>query len=189
MTRYLYRWAPRCQVPNPRPARTTHSGPGMDPLKAAPWRQWGPPGDAGPAVPIEWAFETIEALMRQDSISSRTILRVRDGQGVEADDWVVVEEPLEIRVDGTSIAVIMRTPGHDLELAAGFALTEGIARSAADIGTLRHCRSGPEVGDALNVIDIGLAPGVSFRPDTLRRNLMASAACGLCGKASLEALA
>ena len=161
----------------------------MDPLKAAPWRQWGPPGDAGPAVPIEWAFETIEALMRQDSISSRTILRVRDGQGVEADDWVVVEEPLEIRVDGTSIAVIMRTPGHDLELAAGFALTEGIARSASDIGTLRQCRSGPEGGEALNVVDIGLAPGVSFRSDTLRRNLMASAACGLCGKASLEALA
>ncbi|HKN47724.1 MAG TPA: formate dehydrogenase accessory sulfurtransferase FdhD, partial [Candidatus Polarisedimenticolia bacterium] len=127
--------------------------------------------------------------MRQDSISSRTILRVRDGQGVEADDWVVVEEPLEIRVDGTSIAVIMRTPGHDLELAAGFALTEGIARSAADIGTLRQCRSGPEGGEALNVVDIGLAPGVSFRSDTLRRNLMASAACGLCGKASLEALA
>src|SRR3989442_844987 len=146
-----------------------------------------PARDAGAPVPIQWAFEAIEALMRQDSISSRTILRVRDGQGVEADDWVVVEEPLEIRVDGTSIAVIMRTPGHDLELAAGFALTEGIARSASDIGTLRQCRSGPEGGESLNVVDIGLTPGVSFRSDTLRRNLMASAACGLCGKASLEA--
>ena len=126
--------------------------------------------------------------MRQESVVGRTILRIREGLRVEADDWVVVEEPLEIRVGGESLAIIMRTPGHDLELAAGFALTEGIVRSAAEIGTLRQCRSGPGDGDPLNVVDIGLAPGAAFRPETLRRNLMSSAACGLCGRASLEAL-
>ncbi len=119
----------------------------------------------------------------------RTILRIQQGRRLEADDWVVVEEPLEIRVEGESLAVIMRTPGHDIELAAGFALTEGVVRSVSELGTLRQCRSGPKDADSLNVVDIRLAPGASFRPETLRRNLIASAACGLCGKASLEALA
>ncbi len=125
--------------------------------------------------------------MERDSVASRIILKVRGERRVEAEDWVVVEEPLEIRVAGESLAVIMRTPGHDLELAAGFALTEGVVRSATEIGTLRHCSS--EEGGPPNVVEIGLAPGASFDRERLRRNLMASAACGLCGKASLEALA
>ncbi len=125
--------------------------------------------------------------MDGDPVARRTILRVNDDDRTEADDWVVVEEPLEIRIGGDSLAVIMRTPGHDIELAAGFALTEGVIRTASDLGTLHQCRSEGE--GPLNVVEIGLAPGAGFDRERLRRNLMASAACGLCGKASLEALA
>ncbi len=125
--------------------------------------------------------------MDGEAVARSTILQVRDGLRTETDDWVVVEEPLEIRIGGESLALIMRTPGRDLELAAGFALTEGVVRSASEIGTLRQCRS--EEGGPLNVVEIGLDPGVQFDRERLRRNLMASAACGLCGKASLEALA
>ncbi len=125
--------------------------------------------------------------MSLDPVESRTIRRLRDGRNAEVDDWVVVEEPLEIRVDGESLVVIMRTPGHDLDLAAGFCVTEGVVRTIGEIGTMMQCRSGED--DALNVVEVGLAPAVSFDRDRLRRNLMASAACGLCGRASLDALA
>ena len=121
------------------------------------------------------------------SVETRTLLKIRPGSASRTEDWVVVEEPLEVRVDGTPLAVIMRTPGHDLELAAGFALTEGVVETPEGIGTIRHCEDAPGAGK--NVVDIGLAPGVRFDSERLRRSLMASAACGLCGRASLEALA
>jgi FdhD protein len=125
--------------------------------------------------------------MAREPVESHRIVQVRGAVRAERPDWVVVEEPLELRLAGEPLAVIMRTPGHDVELAAGFALTEGVVRSTGDLGTILHCDA---AGDAAgNVIDIRLAPGVPFEPDRLRRNLMASAACGLCGKASLEALA
>lgn len=124
--------------------------------------------------------------MSRKPIERRTLWKIRQGRRREISDWVVVEEPLEIRVDGSSLAVIMRTPGHDIELAAGFCLTEGVVRSIADLGTIRQC--GSEDGQ-MNVIDVSLSPGVVFDQQRLRRSLMASAACGLCGRASLEALA
>src|SRR5215510_2050688 len=81
----------------------------------------------------------------------------------------------------------MRTPGHDLELAAGFCLTEGVARSIESIGAIRQC--GGENGGEPNVVEVTLVPGETFDRQKVRRNLIASAACGVCGKASLEALA
>jgi FdhD protein len=125
--------------------------------------------------------------MPQPGIAKRRILQVRRGRPRSRSDWIVVEEPLEIRVAGESLAVLMRTPGHDIELATGFALTEGIVRHPSEIGLIRQCRSG-EVPDP-NVVDIVLAPGAVFDHARLRRSLMTSAACGLCGKASIEALA
>lgn len=125
--------------------------------------------------------------MTDPSLEQRTLWKLRDGRRAECDDWVVVEEPLEIRVQGESLAVVMRTPGHDLELATGFALTEGVVRSAAEIGTLRQCRS--DQGQDQNVVEMTLVPGAPFDPESLRRNLIASAACGICGRASLETLA
>jgi FdhD protein len=124
--------------------------------------------------------------MSRDSVERWTLWTIRQGRMRETSDWVVVEEPLEIRVDGESLAVIMRTPGHDVELAAGFCLTEGVVRSMDEVGTIRQC-SGED--GKLNVVEVSLSPGVAFDHQRLRRNLMASAACGLCGKASLEALA
>src|SRR6266545_4657343 len=124
--------------------------------------------------------------MSRKPIERRTLWKIRQGRRREISDWVVVEEPLEIRVDGLSLAVIMRTPGHDVELAAGFCLTEGVVRSIGEVGTIRQC--GSEDGQ-MNVIEVSLGPGVVFDHQSLRRNLMTSAACGLCGRASLEALA
>ena len=125
--------------------------------------------------------------MPRPPVETRTILRLRGKRRSRVDDWVVVEEPLEIRVAGEPLAVIMRTPGHDIDLACGFALTEGVARSVDEIGGIAQCHTAADGGE--NTVEITLSPGTSYDPERFRRNLMASAACGLCGKASLEALA
>ncbi|MEM6291768.1 MAG: formate dehydrogenase accessory sulfurtransferase FdhD [Myxococcota bacterium] len=102
----------------------------------------------------------------------------------EAEDRVAVEAPLEIRVGGTPIAVVMRTPGHDEALVRGFLLTERIARSPDAIASVRHCTTvdRPEAED--NVVQAVLTHPVDVA--ALRRNLYASSSCGVCGKASLE---
>ena len=125
--------------------------------------------------------------MSEAAQERRTLWKVRDDGRSQVEDWVVVEEPLEIRVEGESLAVLMRTPGHDLELATGFALTEGIVRSIDEIGTIRRCRSDDD--HTLNVVEIGLVPGTGFDAARLRRNLVAGSACGVCGRATLETLA
>ena len=101
------------------------------------------------------------------------VVRVPDG---EPQDVVAVEEPLEIRIGGRPVAVTMRTPGHDEELALGFALSEGLqpeaARLPADL--------------AVNTVELD-APG--FDPDRLARSFYTSSSCGVCGKGALEAVA
>lgn len=106
----------------------------------------------------------------------------------ERDDALAVEEPLEIRVGGRSVAVTMRTPGHDRELAAGFLLTEGVIRGAADVLDLLVCRDLPD-GQAGNVVDAQLAPGVAVDFTRLTRHVFSASSCGLCGKATLDAVA
>jgi FdhD protein len=81
----------------------------------------------------------------------------------------------------------MRTPGHDFELAAGFLCTEGILRSPADIGAISYCRDA-EPPNLENVVDVFLAEGVPFDLERLRRNFYASSSCGICGKATIEAI-
>ncbi len=99
-------------------------------------------------------------------------------------DAVVVEEPLEIRVDTRSLAVTMRTPGHDTELAVGYLLSEGIIRSASDIADVR-----PYPRNKLgNVLDVLLTPGVDWDAQRLVRPGVISSSCGLCGKTTLEAV-
>jgi FdhD protein len=118
-------------------------------------------------------------------------VRHRRGEPPErVDDAVIVEEPLEIRVDGETLALTMRTPGHDAELALGFLLSEGIVRSAEEVGSAVHCgRPGDE--DYGNVIDVRSAPG---RPldvegvERARRGTLTTAACGICGRTSIEDL-
>jgi FdhD protein len=102
-------------------------------------------------------------------------------------DAVAIEEPLELRVAGRSVAVVMRTPGHDRELAAGFLLTEGIIRTADDVLDLLPCRD-QAGGAAGNVIDAVLAPGVAVDFDRLTRHVFSSSSCGVCGKATLDAV-
>ncbi len=103
------------------------------------------------------------------------------------DDFVVVEEPLEIRVEGKALAVTMRTPGHDKELAAGFLFTEGCVDGADDFHAIAHVKDPRTDGD--NIIDVRLAAGTRVDPDRLasaERNFYASSSCGLCGKSSIE---
>ncbi|MFN0067868.1 MAG: formate dehydrogenase accessory sulfurtransferase FdhD [Limisphaerales bacterium] len=114
----------------------------------------------------------------------RRIVRWTDGHTRAAVDTLAAEEPLELRVDTRSIAVVMRTPGHDEELAAGFLLTEGLIRRRADlraITTNRRNRHG-------NVVDVFLAPDVPLDFGRLTRHVFASSSCGLCGAASITAI-
>src|SRR4051794_18690489 len=104
-------------------------------------------------------------------------------------DALAAEEPLEIRVGGRALAVTMRTPGHDVELAHGFLLTEGVIGSAADIRDARYCDSVDDEGrNTYNVLDVGLAPGVPAPDPGVERNFYTTSSCGVCGKASLDAV-
>src|SRR5258707_9804991 len=100
-------------------------------------------------------------------------------------DALAREEPLEIRVRGRSVAVTMRTPGHDEELAAGFLLTEGIIGHSGEIVVIGQCLESDAPENTLNVF---LAPRVQVDFDRLTRHVFASSSCGLCGKASIEAV-
>jgi FdhD protein len=107
------------------------------------------------------------------------------GHRIEDRDLVVAEEPLEIRIDNESLVVTMRTPGDDLDLAAGFLFTEGVISSMTQIGVLEH----PETGeDRENIIVAKAARGHQLSAAGARRVLRATAACGLCGKESIAAV-
>ncbi len=101
-------------------------------------------------------------------------------------DLVAHEEPLEIQINGTSIAVLMRTPGHDEELVRGFLLTERVVSSLAQIDSMRHCTLAPDPEAEDNVMQVRLRPDVPFDLERLRRHLFASSSCGVCGKATIE---
>src|SRR5690349_17325143 len=103
-------------------------------------------------------------------------------------DELAEEEPLEIRVRGQAIAVTMRTPGHDEELAAGFLLTEGILHRRADIVEIGHCRAEPSAALTGNILNVFLAPNVELDLNRLTRHVFSASSCGLCGKASIEAV-
>ncbi|BBX69324.1 formate dehydrogenase accessory sulfurtransferase FdhD [Mycolicibacterium psychrotolerans] len=104
-------------------------------------------------------------------------------------ETLVVEEPLEIRVDGRAITVTMRTPGSDVELAQGFLLTEGVVTRRDDIASVRYCRGADDTGvNSYNVLDVTLTPGVAAPEVDPTRNFYTTSSCGVCGKASLEAV-
>ncbi len=122
----------------------------------------------------------------RERVSEAARTRFERGAPAAGDvDLVAREEPLEIQVNGAQIAVVMRTPGDDLDLVAGFLVTERIVASFGEIAALHHA----SVGDAEradNVVRATLTSGAPFDADSLRRNLFASSSCGVCGKASLE---
>lgn len=116
------------------------------------------------------------------------IRRFDGGLATDTDDRVAIEEPLEIRLDLTdgttraerSLSITMRTPGQDGELAAGFLLTEGLVRHAADIEAITHV--------AENVVTVRLADHARVSWPSMERHFYATSSCGVCGKSSLDAL-
>ncbi|MEF9886509.1 formate dehydrogenase accessory sulfurtransferase FdhD [Streptomyces sp. P9-A4] len=119
----------------------------------------------------------------------RRVLRVREGVSSYRPDTLAAEEPMEIRVGGRPLTVTMRTPGDDFDLAAGFLVSEGVVHTAADVAGIRYCAGATaDGGNTYNVVDIGLAPGVAAPDASLERNFYTTSSCGLCGKASLDAV-
>ncbi|MGN6205145.1 formate dehydrogenase accessory sulfurtransferase FdhD [Humibacter sp.] len=119
----------------------------------------------------------------------RRVARLTLGAGItRREDTLVVEEPLEIRVGGRSLAVTMRTPGHDVELAAGFLVSEGVISRGEQFASARFCAGDAGVGNTYNVLDVTLAPGVAPPAPELAREFFTTSSCGLCGKASIDAV-
>jgi FdhD protein len=121
----------------------------------------------------------------QRSVELTQVWEWDDGTIRPVQDALAAEEPLEIRINGTPLTVTMRTPGHDLELAAGFLLTEGIIQSRGQIAAIRAAT--PQNGTRSNVVEIELQES-GFDRAALQRNFFAASSCGICGKASIEAI-
>ncbi len=122
---------------------------------------------------------------RPHSVDLTQVSEWKDGQVRRSMDYLVGEEPLEIRVGNGPLSVTMRTPGHDLELAVGFLFTEGLIRRGEEIASLRQ---GAERGRERNVVYVDLQPGATFDPERSQRNFYATSSCGICGKASIDAV-
>ncbi len=119
------------------------------------------------------------------------VRRFSDGHFVSRPDTVAGEEPLEIRWEGTALAVTMRTPGHDVELVHGYLHAEGLIRAAGDVQSVRYCDGVDEQGrNTYNVLDV--RPAIAVDPSLVAaatRSVTTSSACGVCGTASIDALA
>ncbi|OBI34751.1 formate dehydrogenase accessory sulfurtransferase FdhD [Mycobacterium sp. E2238] len=118
----------------------------------------------------------------------RRVKHLTAGKVVSRPETLVVEEPLEIRVNGAAVTVTMRTPGADFELAQGFLLTEGIITGRDDVLTIRYCGGAVEGANTYNVLDVTLADGVTVPALDVTRNFYTTSSCGVCGKASLDAV-
>jgi FdhD protein len=120
----------------------------------------------------------------EQGIGAGSLIRRNASGGYEhVTDEVVIEEPLEIRIGQDPLAVTMRTPGNDEELAAGFLLSEGIVHTRRDLGEITRCLLPASVG---NVLNVSLAATAKFTPTAAHRFGTISTSCGLCGKTSIE---
>jgi FdhD protein len=118
-------------------------------------------------------------------MKSFPIRRLAPDSAISFDDALAVEEPLEIRIEGSPIAITMRSPGHDRELAAGFLLSEGVIQSAADLFDIVQC-PGDSTGNSLDVL---LKNPAAADLEGLTRHVFTSSSCGVCGKTSIDRLA
>ncbi|MGF7234226.1 MAG: formate dehydrogenase accessory sulfurtransferase FdhD [Frankia sp.] len=124
----------------------------------------------------------------------RPVIRLTVGaEPVRRPDTVVGEEPMEIRVGGRPLAVTMRTPGHDMDLAVGFLVSEGVIVTGDDVAAMRYCADvagarADDGGQTYNVLDVALAAGVPAPDPSLARAFYTTSSCGLCGKASIDAV-
>lgn len=119
------------------------------------------------------------------SVAMTQVKEWADGSVRALEDELAAEEPLEICVGETPLTVTMRTPGHDLELAAGFLLTEGLIKRAEQIAALRV--AAPQNGGPSNRVLVELKDA-TLDAERMRRNFVAASSCGVCGKASIEAI-
>src|SRR5262249_22081971 len=116
------------------------------------------------------------------------IVKVRGADASSQEDQIAVEEPLEIRLGGMSLAVTMRTPGHDEELVAGLLFSEGAIASAAPLAGVARYRGPEGEGDTGTVITAPLRGDVTAAGKLPRRNFIAASSCGVCGKSTIEAI-
>jgi len=153
------------------------------------------PGEGPPGAPAENAVEP-DARSLAEAVRKTSIVEVTQTERRVQDDFVAVEEPLEVRVvaesDGRrqkhSVAITMRTPGHDFELAAGFLLSEGVVSGGDSIWRIAHCQSTDRPDSQGNIVEVELAPGSAFDPARASRNVYTTSSCGVCGRGSLELL-
>jgi len=118
------------------------------------------------------------------------VTRVRDGVRTDDRDRAATEEPLEVRLHDKPFSVIMRTPGADRELAAGFLLSEGVLKTADDLGTIEYCTD-PSAEHPENIINATLVNGSAQSLDKFmaeRRNVTTNSSCGMCGRLTIESL-
>lgn len=122
--------------------------------------------------------------------SERLVLRITVGQSANRHpDTLAGEEPLELRVGGRSLAVTMRTPGADFDLAAGFLVSEGVISRTEELVAMRYCAGKADDGlNRYNVLDLTLAEGVAPPDNSVARAFFTTSSCGLCGKASIDAV-
>src|SRR5215468_9694004 len=116
------------------------------------------------------------------------VVKVRETDVSACQDHLAVEEPLEIRLAGINLTVTMRTPGEDEELVAGFLFSEGVIGGADDLDVIARYRGPDGDPDDGNVMNVLLKGDLQVAKDRLRRNFVASSSCGLCGKATIEAI-
>lgn len=129
-------------------------------------------------------------------IQKVNIRRTAENHSKELADVVSVEEPLEIRLEAdfegkrieSQVAVTMRTPGNDEELALGFLFSENILSDFSHVLSVAYCPTAIQESGKKNVIRVRLKPGIDFNPEWLKRNFYANSSCGVCGKASIESV-
>jgi FdhD protein len=156
----------------------------MSDARSAPVAAEAPGGGPGGAVPGAGQRSPAGAAVRA------AVATYEGGKVERRSDLLAAEEPLEMRVSWEeggrrvrhSVAVTMRTPGHDFELAAGFFFGEGIVPSREAIWSIAYCQDTEEP----NVVEIALAPGVPFDPRRFSRNVYTTSSCGVCGKTSID---
>jgi FdhD protein len=134
--------------------------------------------------------------MAKPSVTSVSIKKFVNDQWSVTDDLLAAEEPLEIRLgfgsldlrEELKVSVTMRTPGNDFDLAVGFLFTEGIIVSANDILSVKYCTDGNRTENLENIVRVELHPSVEVDTTILQRNFYTTSSCGICGKASIDAI-
>ncbi len=127
-------------------------------------------------------------MTRTEQSRQITIRRLTSNKSIrEEPDEVALEEPLEIRIRGKAIATTMRTPGNDIDLAAGFISTEGIIKNRRDILEIAHCID-DKTNDYRNIVNVYLHPDIEIDPEKIKRHFYTNSSCGICGKTTIESV-